>query len=223
MEMNPLMGYYKCVVFMEDFIMALIKCPECGKDVSDAAIRCPSCGYDIKKYIREDNKQELKQKSGMKSIKQQTSLKKKIIILTIDTVVIITAIFVGVQKQRDKNALMNLNLLFSHTEDISEYKTYAVMEVDGIYYYHDAGADTAISKISQRLSNVDICVNYIEEHYSESRNAIDNKIEEETDYGCRTWEEYRERLNSNYFLDEDISNHEKAEKIVMRYVDRMVD
>lgn len=127
------------------------------------------------------------------------------------------------QKHRDKNVLANLYLLFSHTEDISEYKTYAVMEVDGTYYFHDAGADTAIGKISQRLSNVDFCVNYIEEHYSKSRNTINNKIEEETKYGCRTWEEYKERLNSNYFLNEDISNYEKAEKIVMRYVDLMVN
>lgn len=203
--------------------MGLIKCPECGRDVSDTAMCCPSCGFDIKKHIREGQKQELKQKSDMKSIKQQTSLKKKIIILIFAIVVIITAIFVGVQKQRDKNALMNLYLLFSHIEDISEYKTYAVMEVDGTYYFHDAGADTAIGKISQRLSDIDTCFNYIEEHYSESRNAINNKIEEETNYGCRTWEEYKERLNLNYFLDEDISNNEKAEKIVMKYVDLKVN
>ena len=181
-----------------------------------------SCGYDIIKCIIE-GKQEMKQKADKRSIKQQVSLKKKLIILSIVIVAIIITTFVGAQKQRDKNVLANLYLLFSHTEDISEYKTYAVMEVDGTYYLHDAGIDTAISKISQRLSNVDVCVNYIEEHYSESRNAINKKIEEETNYGCRTWEEYKEHLDSNYFLDEDISNHEKAEKIVMRYVEHIVN
>lgn len=56
--------------------MGLIKCPECGRDVFDTAKCCLSCGFDIKKYVREGKKQELKQKSDIKSIKQQTSLKK---------------------------------------------------------------------------------------------------------------------------------------------------
>ncbi|MCI8417660.1 MAG: hypothetical protein HFI33_09265 [Lachnospiraceae bacterium] len=63
------------------------------------------------------------------------------------------------------------------------------MELYGKYYYHDIGAATALSKISQRLSNLDICVEYIDEH----------------------------------FLDEDISNEERAEKIISTYVDIMVN
>ena len=65
----------------------------------------------------------MKQKADKRSIKQQVSLKKKLIILSIVIVAIIITTFVGAQKQRDKNVLANLYLLFSHTEDISEYKT----------------------------------------------------------------------------------------------------
>lgn len=200
--------------------MVLIKCPECGKDVSDEAVSCPSCGYSIKKYIAE-KKQELKQEE--KSDKSKKLAVKGIIILIAIILIVSIAIFVGIQKKQDKRALMNLNLLFSHTEDISEYRTYAVMEIDGEYYYHEIGANSAISKISDRLSNLDICVAYIDEHYSESRNAIDNKIKEETNYSCITWEEYRKSLESNYYIDEDISNRERAKQIVSKYVDSKVD
>lgn len=198
--------------------MALIKCPECNKDVSDTAEKCPSCGYNIKRYIQGKKKQETKQESKNNKVPIN-----KVLILVIFLAIVIIGIFIGIQRQHDKYALINLNLLFSHTKDISEYKTYAVMEVNGKCYYHDVGANTAISKISQRLSNLDICVEYIDEHYSESKKAIDDKIEEETNYGCRTWKEYRERLSSNYFIDENISNEERAEKIVSRYVDLKVD
>lgn len=202
--------------------MALIKCPECGKEnVSDSAESCPDCGYNIKKYVESNKKAALKQNEKLDTLKK-SPINKMIFGIAVIIVVVIV-LFVGIQKQRDKTALANLNLLFAHCEDINEYKTYSVMEIDGIYYYHDTGASNAISRIAQRLENVDICIEYIDEHYTESRNAIDDRIEEETNYGCRTWEEYRERLNSNYFIDEDISNNEKAEKIVDRYVNRMVE
>lgn len=194
--------------------MAFIKCPECGKEVSDTAERCSGCGCDIKRNIDEMKKQERRINKSKKS-----SMNKSLILVVIFIVVII-GVFVGIQKQRDKDALTNLNLLFSHIEDISEYKMYVFTEVDGKYYYNDDGADFAIDEISQRISNLDICVKYIDEHYSKSKNAIDDKIEE-TNYGCKTWEEYREYLNSNYFLDEDISNQERAVKILIEYVELM--
>lgn len=62
------------------------------------------------------------------------------------------------------------------------------MELYRKYYYHDIGAATALSKISQRLSNLDICVEYIDEHYLE-----------------------------------DISNEERAKKIISTYVEIMVN
>lgn len=202
--------------------MALINCPECGKEnVSDSAESCPNCGYNIKKHVENNKKSTLKQNEKADTFKK--SPLNMIVFCIVAIIVAVIILFVGIQKRQDKTALANLNLLFAHCKDIDEYKTYSVMEIDGIYYYHDTGASNAISKISQRLENVNICIEYIDEHYTESRNAIDDKIEEETNYGCRTWEEYRKRLNSNYFIYEDISNDEKAEKIVDRYVKRMVE
>ena len=206
--------------------MALIKCPECGKEVSDTANSCPNCGFNIKKHIEDEKKkQELEKKIQAKNEKSQMSSKTKNIIIGISIVLVaIIAFLIVQQKQKDEQALTNLKLLFYHVEDINEYKEYSVMQLDdGTYIYHDTGADNAVSKISQRLKNLDICVEYIDGHYSESSKAIDDMIGNQTNYGWRSWEDYRKILESNYFIDDNITERERAEKIIDRYVDIMVD
>lgn len=203
--------------------MALIICPECGKDVSDTAKSCPHCGYNIEKHIADSKKTEMTPKVS-ETPKAKKSSKIGLIIGIVALIfIIIIAIFVIKQKKQDKYALMNLDLLVSHTEDIQEYRAYAVMEVDGKYYYHDVGASQAVAKISQRLSNLDICVEYIDEHYSETKDAVDREIEMITSYSCRTWEEYRERLNTNFYIDTDMTNNERAEEIVSGYTNIILD
>lgn len=203
--------------------MSLISCPECNKEVSDTAKSCPHCGYNIEKYITDSRKVEVTSKVSETSVPKNNSKTGVIIAIVAIILIAIISVFVIKQKKQDEYALMNLDLLVSHTEDIQEYRAYAVMEIDGKYYYHDAGASQAVAKISQRLSNLDICIEYIDEHYSESKSAIDEEIEKITSYSCRTWDEYRERLNTNYYIDADMTNNERAEEIVSRYADRMVD
>lgn len=203
--------------------MSLINCPECNKEVSDTAKSCPHCGYNIEKYIADSqHKEVVTNKSEAPEIKKPSKTGLIIGIIALIFIVIITILVVK-QKKQDEYALINLDLLVSHTEDIQEYREYAVMEIDGKYYYHDAGASQAVNKISQRLSNLDICVDYLDEHYSDSKSAIDEEIEKITSYSCRTWEEYRERLNTNYYIDSDMTNNERAEEIVSRYANRKLD
>lgn len=40
--------------------MALICCPECCKDVSDKATLCPNCGYGIKRYLKQEGRNNKK-------------------------------------------------------------------------------------------------------------------------------------------------------------------
>lgn len=173
--------------------MALINSPECGKE-------------DVL-----DNECDIKNK------KTKTGL-----IIAIIIVVILAVIFI-VKKQQDEQALINLSLLSSHIEDIQEYKSYAITEIDGKYYSHETGISSAISKISKRLSNLDSCVEYIDENYSKSKNVIDKEVWRMSKYSQETWEEYRYYLNRRYYIDSDLSNRERAEKIVTEYVEQKVN
>lgn len=155
---------------------------------------------------------------------QMPSKTKKIIIVISLVLAAIIIFLIIQQKLKDNQALTYLSLLFSHAEEIDEYKEYSVHQRDdGTYFYFEDGANTALSRISQRLTNLDISVRYIDEHYSESSKAINDMIKDKTNYSCRTWEDYRERLESNYFIDDNITEEVRAEKIIDRYVNIMVD
>lgn len=205
--------------------MALIKCPECGKEnVSDTAETCPECGYNIKKYVTETMKEEARQKSDIQSTTSKKSPKIGIIIAVSLMFIIVIAFFVVKQNQRNEEAKQNVKVLISLTEDISEYRENAVMKLsDGSYMYYDAGADYAISEIYKTLTHLYSCIEYIDKHYSECPNVFNEEIYRGTNYSCKTWEEYKKRLNTNYHLDEELSDMERAEVIVSWYVDFKVD
>lgn len=155
---------------------------------------------------------------------QKKSLK-RVLMITMVVIIFLSviAIFAMKQKKQEEYTLMNLELLDSYTENIQEYKTCSVMQIDGKYYYYSEGAEQATEKIAQRLSDLDICVEYLDKHYSESKTAINKKVEQLTTCSCKTWEEYREYLNTEYYIDEGMNDMERAEKIVSEYMGKTID
>lgn len=145
-------------------------------------------------------------------------------IIIIGIAIISIVFYLMAKSEVDKDALTQLSLLEHHIGDIKEYEAYSIMEVDGVRYYNKDGARNARSRIAERLTNFDICVELIDDYYSKSaKNAIDKEVTNMTNYGYRTWDDYRKRLVSDYYVDSDMSKEERAEKIVERYTDGKVN
>lgn len=155
---------------------------------------------------------------------EKSKYKKRIMIIIIGITVIGIAFYFMAKSEVDKDALTQLSLLEHHIDDIKEYETYSIMEVDGIRYYNKDGARNAKSRIAERLVNLDICIELIDDYYSKSaKNAIDQEVSNMTNYAYRTWGDYRKCLDSNYYIDSDMTKEEKAEKIIERYTEGKVD
>lgn len=155
---------------------------------------------------------------------EKSKYKKRLTVIIIGIVIIGIAFYLMAKGEVDKDALTQLSLLEHHIDDIKEYETYSIMEVDGVRYYNKDGARNAKSRIAERLVNFDICVELIDDYYSKSaKNAVDKEVANITNYAYRTWDNYRKCLVSNYYVDSDMSKEERAEKIVERYTDGKVD
>lgn len=63
---------------------------------------------------------------------EKSKYKKRIMIIIIGITVIGIAFYFMAKSEVDKDALTQLSLLEHHIDDIKEYETYSIMEVDGV-------------------------------------------------------------------------------------------
>lgn len=118
--------------------MALVKCAECGKEISDKAESCPNCGFANKKYVGEENSNEINESEVHNqnyenpvdsNTKQKSSFdinkiikSKKIILAVLILAVIIIAIVIACSKKvEDSKAIkvdITMNAWYGDIEEI---------------------------------------------------------------------------------------------------------
>ena len=105
-------------------------------------------------------------------------------------------------------------------KDISDCLGWTVIETNDGYIVHDVGMRSAASKIRTYAGVIHLNVGDVDKWYPDVKAEIKDKIvKRETDGIYRTWEEYRRCLVGEYHLNEDLTDTERADKIIEDYVE----
>ncbi len=154
------------------------------------------------------------------SLKSNKLFKNAIICFSVIIIIIIN-ILTCIRIKHDDEARMYIENLISIDNDISEYISYAIAKTDNGNCYNEKGKNSAVREMSRTVSLVsDYYIEEVDKYYPKSKTTINKIIKKETIYD--TWEDYRQYLYLAYYIDEDLTDQERIEKMIQYYVDHHV-
>ena len=106
--------------------------------------------------------------------------------------------------------------------EISDCLDWTVIKTDNGYIAHETGIRSASSKIKTYADVILMDIEDIDTYYAHIKPEIKNDVvkHETINNGMyKTWEEYKNSLTKKYYLDEDLTDYERANKIIKSYVD----
>ena len=143
-------------------------------------------------------------------------------ILIVCLIVAVLSTFVAKKRNEYNYIVDNIKQIEYMRKDISDCLDWTVIKSGNGYISNKSGIHSAASKITTYAAIIGDNVVCVERELPHIKEKTINKIikHETINNGMyKTWEEYKTSLTKKYYLGENLTDYERANKIIKSYVD----